>query len=86
MNDDENTAGESVSIDRSALHKSLRILVLVTASLAALIGVCATGVFDWHIQKMLADYSAKRPSIIAGTDNSPSYFSEDYFRARQRFI
>jgi hypothetical protein len=86
MNDDENTAGESVSIDRSALHKSLRILVLVTASLAALIGVCATGVFDWHIQKMLADYSVKRPSIIEGNDNSPSNFSEDYFRARKRFI
>lgn len=64
----------------------LTVLLLITTAVVGLIGVCATGTFDWRIQQVIADYGAKKQMNSKYIDSSSSYFSEDYFSARKRFI
>ena len=54
--------------------------------MVGLIVVFATGTFDWRLQQIIADYKEKDQMNIEHADNSSSYFSEDYFIARNRFI
>lgn len=86
MNDSDNSARDSRSANRGPLTKLLIVLLLITTAVAVLIGVCATGTFDWRLQQLIADHGAKSQMNIEKIGNSSSYFSEDYFIARKRFI
>lgn len=86
MNYSNNTAKDSRSTDRGPLTTLLIVLLIVSTSVAGLIGVCATGTFDWRIQQLIADHGAKNQMNIEYTDNFSSSFSDDYFIARKRFI
>jgi hypothetical protein len=86
MHDSDKTARDSRSANGGPLTKLLLILLLISTAVAGMIGVCATGTFDWRIQQLIADHGEKNLMNIDNTDNSSSYFSEDYFIARKRFI
>ena len=86
MHDSDRTAKDSRTSNRGPLTNLPIVLLIISAAVAALIGICATGTFDWHIQQIIADYGARNQKSIRYIDNSKSYFSEDYIRARKRFI
>ena len=86
MHDNEKTATDSRSAKSGPQAKLQIVLLLITTGVAVLLGVWATGVIDWRIQKIIADHGAKYQMNIISIDNSASYFSEDYFIARKRFL
>ena len=86
MNESDKTAKDPRSTIRGPLAKLLIVLLIISTAVAGLIGICATGTFDWRIQQIIAGHGAKNQMNIEYIDNSSSYFSEDYFIARKRFI
>ena len=86
MHDSDKTAKDSRSTYRGSLTKLQITLSLISIFVVGLIGLCATGTFDWHIQQIIVDHGVKNKMKIEHLDNSTSYFSEDYFIARKRFI
>ena len=85
LNSDETTK-DSRPINSGPSIKVLVVLLIISTGVAGLIGICATGTLDWRIQQLIADHGAKNQMNIEHIDYSTSYFSEDYFIARKRFI
>ena len=77
MPKNENRAGGSRSAKRGPLTRLLKVFLLTSAAITGLIGVAATGVFDWRLQQLIADHGAKNQMNIELVDNSATYFSDD---------
>ena len=59
------------------------ILIGLVLLLAGSLVVLLTGRLDWSIQELVAEYAADDLTGFESTDKRSSYFSVDYFSARQ---